>query len=104
MISSPNGGAVQSWDGRYAVRPSRFIYTGDGSGYLTITVWSSWSRAGATGTGYDQLDDCIPDCAGGTFHTYPASFTFSHAVSCHGRFVFSVLRIDAIGEPAQGSH
>jgi hypothetical protein len=99
VISSPNGGAVQSWDGQYAVRPTRFIYTGDGSGYLTITTWSSWSRAGATGTGYDHLDDCTPDCADGTFHIYPASFTFSNAVSCGGRFVFSVLRIDAIGEP-----
>jgi hypothetical protein len=104
VITGPrSGGAVESWDGRYAVRPSRFIYTGDGSGYLTITTWSSWTRSGATGTGYDHVDNCVPDCADGTFRVYPASFTFSNPVPCGGRLVFSVVRIDAIGEGSAGT-
>jgi hypothetical protein len=103
IIGSPAQQTVVSWDGTYAVRPARFVYTGDGSGYLTATAWSAWGASGAVGTGYDHVNNCTPSCGQGTFHAYPASFTFTRPVLCHGKLIYSVIRIDAIGEPG-GNH
>lgn len=62
------------------VRPASIIYTGDGSGILGgfdgsghsgrfgHLHWSSWTTSQALGSGAVWLDDCTPDCAGGTFH------------------------------------
>ena len=66
------------------VRPASIIYTGDGSGILGgfdgsghggqfgHLHWSSWTTSQALGSGAVWLDDCTPDCAGGTFHAVPA--------------------------------
>ncbi|HEY3725932.1 MAG TPA: hypothetical protein VGL51_02085 [Solirubrobacteraceae bacterium] len=64
------------------VRPFVIGYTGDGSGFLGgfdgqgvrlhfgRMRWTQWNRTQATGHGAVWLDDCMPDCAGGTFHPY----------------------------------
>jgi hypothetical protein len=64
------------------LRPFVIDYTGDGSGFLGgfdrngsrlrfgRLRWPQWNRSQATGRGAVWLDDCLPDCAAGTFHPY----------------------------------
>ena len=42
---------------------------------LTELTWSSWTAASANGNGTLMQNDCTPDCAGGTFHSYPTTVT-----------------------------
>jgi hypothetical protein len=66
----------------FVVRPAQIVYTGDGSGVLGgfsgtgpyprygRLKWSGWNSRQAVGSGAVWLDDCEPDCAEGTFHSY----------------------------------
>lgn len=57
------------------VRPRSFILAcADGNNYLTMLSWSAWSSAFASGTGTQMINDCVPDCAVGQFHSYPVDF------------------------------
>ena len=66
------------------VRPAQIIYTGDGSGILGgfdgapgkgfgHLRWTRWTTGSAYGHGADWIDDCRPDCAGGTFTAHAAT-------------------------------
>jgi hypothetical protein len=41
--------------------------------YYGIKHWSSWTSAGALGTGTEFINRCTPACAAGHFRTYPVS-------------------------------
>jgi hypothetical protein len=91
------------------VRPFQISYTGDGSGWLGgfdgtgrlnfgRMHWPRWNRTQAKGKGAVWLDDCVPDCADGTFHPYavtvyatdPVANVFRHMTlryRIHGRRV-----------------
>lgn len=43
-------------------------------------TWSSWTLDRARGAGTLNVNDCTPDCAGGTFHHTPTSVTLSNPV------------------------
>ncbi|MFE2884794.1 hypothetical protein ACUXZZ_41740 [Streptomyces graminifolii] len=54
------------------VRPSDFtLACGDGNSRLTSLHWSSWNDTSATATGVNMVNDCVPYCAAGKFHSYP---------------------------------
>jgi hypothetical protein len=57
------------------VRPSTFILAcADGNDVLTGMRWVGWaSEAFATGT--EKINNCVPNCAAGTFISYPALIT-----------------------------
>gem|GEM_PF-3149758 len=55
--------------------------------------WTHWTGAGATGQGMFVANDCTPDCAQGTFHSYPATFDLSHPVRTPGGVVFAQLTV-----------
>jgi hypothetical protein len=85
-----------------AVRPAVITYTGDGTGLLggarvrtghTGIHWTSWGASTAHGTGYDQLNDCNPSCAGGTYHGYAVRIEMWRPRHVHGQFVFTRLTI-----------
>jgi hypothetical protein len=63
-------------------KPKKLILGCDGSNYLKSLTWTSWTRKRATGSGIDEVDDCMPDCASGHFHAYPASVTLSRPGRC----------------------
>ena len=79
----------------FAVRPRSISYTGDGTGVLGGSDgsgpanpgrlrWPTYTRRRAIGRGVVWIDDCDPDCAGGTFSAVPVTV---HAFSpSHGRF------------------
>jgi hypothetical protein len=69
--------------GEFKVRPATVLVSGDGSGWLggrgfgeppdygTIH-WTRFRRSGARGDGRMFINDCEPDCAGGTFSSWKA--------------------------------
>ena len=59
------------------VRPKQITNSGDGSGYVKDLVWSDWGSPQATATGTQEIDDCNPNCAQGTFTGYPATVTLA---------------------------
>lgn len=70
--------ATRAYEG-LQVEPAAITYTGDGTGFLggadarekgSGIEWTQWTASAALGTGFDQLDDCNPDCADGTYTGY----------------------------------
>ena len=57
--------------------PPRIYLAADGSGFITRMVWTGWGTATATGTGSYEIDNCMPNCAQGTYTGYPATVTLS---------------------------
>jgi hypothetical protein len=64
--------AVISCLGRPEARPSSFtLACADGNAYLTGLSWTSWAPRLASGYGAQVVNDCLPYCAAGHFHSYP---------------------------------
>jgi hypothetical protein len=62
---------------RAQVRPSSYVLTcADGNNYLSGLSYSSWTPAYAAASGKQTENDCIPSCAQGKFHSYPALVVF----------------------------
>jgi hypothetical protein len=58
--------------GRTQVRPGSFtLACADGNDYLTGLSWTSWTPRLASGYGTQVVNDCLPYCAAGHFHSYP---------------------------------
>ncbi|HEX8854484.1 MAG TPA: hypothetical protein VF752_02715 [Thermoleophilaceae bacterium] len=56
--------------GRY--KPRKVIVTcADANFRVRGIVWSRWTQTEARGRGTALVNDCNPNCAGGTFRTYP---------------------------------
>lgn len=69
-------------------RPGEIGISADGGNIVTGIRWRAWTRAGAAGRGSSGIEDCVPDCAGGTVRYVPTVITLSAPVN--GRF--TVLR------------
>lgn len=55
------------------VKPKTFILAcGDGNAYFKKLSWTSWTPGLASAKGTYVQNDCIPYCAAGHFHSYPA--------------------------------
>lgn len=63
----------------------------DGNAYAQHLRWSSWTATRATGSGDIEQNDCVPDCAGGQFKTYPATVTLGQVISTPAGPRFSLL-------------
>lgn len=89
-------------NGEMKVEPSEIVYTGDGTGVLagahigsgsSAILWSRWLTRAATGTGFNQLNDCRPSCAGGSFHGYRVRIEMWRPRTLGGARVFTRLTI-----------
>ena len=70
---------------RHAIKPTGItIACATGQFYVTNLSYSSYGGATASATGQLHLDNCKPDCARGTFHTYPGAITLSKLAACDG--------------------
>jgi hypothetical protein len=56
------------------------VLSGDATSILMNLTWSTWSGTEAVGTGTENLEDCIPNCAGGGQYRVPVIVTLSHPV------------------------
>ncbi len=73
--------------------PAEFTDTGDGSTYVDGLTWSSWGPGGATGTGTLHEDNCVPNCASGSYGSYPATVTLSGAAQTSSGYLFTSMTI-----------
>ncbi len=55
--------------------------------------WTKWTTGLALGTGFNQLNNCEPDCAGGTFSGYPVKIELWRPRTLHGTLVFARMTI-----------
>jgi hypothetical protein len=66
--------ACQSTSEVPAVMPTKVeLACATDNAYLDNVTWSSWTSQSATGSGDLHLNDCTPDCADGTFQTFPGA-------------------------------
>ena len=59
------------------VRPTHIYITGSGNLYVEGISWSDWGYATATGYGVLEQDNCLPDCAHGSYTGVAATITLS---------------------------
>jgi hypothetical protein len=85
-----------------AVRPPAITYTGDGSGFIggassrnpkSKIHWRKWTSKRAIGIGYNQLNDCQPSCADGTYHGYRVRIALWRSRTVRGVLVFTRMTI-----------
>ena len=84
-------------------KPSSIIYTGDGSAFLAgarksashtkALTWTSWSASSGKGSGYNWLNSCKPDCASGTFHSYPVTLKVWRPKTVAGQLIFTRMTV-----------
>jgi hypothetical protein len=78
---------------RAAYKPDKVIVAcGDGAFYVTNLEWKKWTNKAASGNGTGKLNDCLPSCAQGQFHSYRVKLIASKPVTCsNGKREFSRL-------------
>jgi hypothetical protein len=55
------------------IRPASFVLAcADGNSALLHLNWQTWQQPSAYGSGTWLINDCVPNCAQGTDHKYPA--------------------------------
>lgn len=75
-------------------KPAQILLAcGDGNAIAEHLSWIDWDSTGATATGVLTQNDCVPNCASGTFHNYPARFVLSELVLTDGRDYFTRVTI-----------
>src|SRR5689334_24908878 len=66
---------------RAKYKPDREIVAcGDGNFYVRQIEWTKWTRKAASGAGTGRLNDCMPNCAQGRFHSYKVKLIASKPV------------------------
>lgn len=97
---------------QFQVRPAVIFYDGDGSavaggpvpvaqrrrGNYGHIAWTRWNGKRGLGHGRLWIDDCTPDCAGGTFRPHPLTVVASRARG--GLFTLLTLDYRQDGRPA----
>jgi hypothetical protein len=102
--------ATEAYNG-LQVEPATITYTGDGTGLLggyrvrgpnARIKWTSWTGKRARGSGFNQLNDCVPFCAHGHFHRYPVRIEMWRPAQVAGLLVFSRMTIFYLGARPRG--
>src|SRR3954453_17598242 len=69
--ASASGRTLQdanTWMVSASYRPHRIWYSADTTWLMTNVRWSKWTSTEAVGHGWDHMNNCVPDCASGTWH------------------------------------
>ncbi len=90
--------------GGYGLRykPTKLVYTGDGSDYVDHLHYLTYGGPRAIAVGTDQVNDCEPGCGGGTYHPVRARAIFWHLARCRGKRIYAMFKIDAPGARRYG--
>lgn len=75
------------------IMPDRITFGTDGTHFITHLTWGLWQPSGARATGRYYIDNCVPDCAAGTYHEYPVTMALSHVITRHGRGYFARMTL-----------
>lgn len=77
-----------------AVEPQRVtVFCADAGVRFTQMRWTSWGAAQTRGRGQAWVNDCIPFCAGGTFHRRPVQATLDRRRYCPDRAAYTYTRL-----------
>jgi hypothetical protein len=89
----------------HAVRPPGVtLACGDGNLYATGITYKTYGQKVATATATMHLNDCVPYCARGRFHSYSGTLSFRDIVRCaDGRLYYSRLRYRFAGPFGSGT-
>lgn len=80
--------------GRPRIRPKEIVFTCADYGMLIRGAkWTNWHHATATATATYSQNNCIPDCAQGTFYSEPATVTVTRILKRKGIYTYSRLRM-----------
>jgi hypothetical protein len=83
-----------------ATKPRSIIVAcGDGNFQLKSLRWKRWNKPRAKARGRAWINDCVPYCAAGTFHSYPARVVLSRPFYCRqkGRYLYRRLKAKTRG-------
>jgi hypothetical protein len=78
---------IGHWTGR---TPVTIYFSGDAGNIATDLTWTSWNLSGAVAHGTWHYQNCIPNCASGSWTPYPVTIHLSNPVA--GRFTKLVER------------
>jgi hypothetical protein len=96
----------------FARRPSAIVYSGDDSALLagrgsgpsrpparlsSWISWRSWTSTEARGSGADWHDNCVPDCATGTYYPYADALRAYRPRRLGGYLLFTRLTVTYAG-------
>ncbi len=101
QIGPPGKGDLQA-------KPSSITYSGDGSAFFAGAkgsnnrakplTWSSWTASGGQGSGFNWLNNCKPNCAAGTFHTFAVKLDAYSPKRVGGHLIFSRIKVTYTGQ------
>ncbi|HEY1687534.1 MAG TPA: hypothetical protein VGF95_01585 [Solirubrobacteraceae bacterium] len=93
------------------VEPATIVYTGDGTGLLgganvdsrkSGISWTQWTASTAIGTGFNQLNNCRPSCAGGKYRGYRVKIELWRPQTLASILVFTRMTIFYEEKPPRG--
>jgi hypothetical protein len=94
--------------GHPRVRPGAYtIACGDGNDYLNGLSWTSWAPRLAAATGVEHVNDCVPYCAAGHFHSYPVDVVLWGSAAAgpgHQRYTKITMLYPGAHPPYVGRH
>jgi hypothetical protein len=86
-----------------AMQPSSIMFGCDGSYTADHLSWSIWWPRHAHATGVFHIDDCIPNCAHGTFHKRGGSVNLTGRQWCATKHKFLFKQATVVyDQPYQG--
>lgn len=81
-------------------KPYRIIYSGDGaallagrSGISSHLTWTSWTQTVGRAWGADWHNNCVPDCARGTYSAYRANIRVYRPRQLGGYLLFTRMTV-----------
>lgn len=79
---------------KYKVAPKGFVVAcGDGNTYLEKITWSNWGARRAHGQAQLWVNECVPNCASGTFVHEAAAVTLTRLAERHGRWDYGYVTV-----------
>jgi len=101
-VASP-GKAYVSNCGKLEQHPAAVVLTCADANYaLSGLKWSGWTLGSASATGAVRANDCTPNCAAGTFHTYKVDVVADRLDVCKGKRVYLRLTLSYPGKRPAG--
>ena len=92
--ATPTRTSIMTCTGVAVVRPIHyFLACADHNSYLQKFHWSFWGPRTATGNGIYTVNNCVPNCAGGRFISYPARVVLSLPTSTASGTLFTRMRV-----------
>ncbi len=102
-ITLTTGPTISDCGGQAVAPSSLTLACADANYGLAAMKWASWGSAKATGSGSARANDCTPNCAAGTFHSYPVRATASAVATCRsGRKQYTRLVLTYPGSRPKG--